>query len=110
MNGQSNFNSMCSKMETQALMDTQQHQGGLGTPDANITASYMSSDFKSNQQQQKEQHLNNNNTSQTGDFGTTAADLFSQLQIALALEPKYQPSLFLPLQSNVSIFLKTKHL
>lgn len=112
MNGQSNFNSMCSKMETQALMDTQQHQGGLGTPDANITASYMSSDFKSNQQQQqKEQHLNNNNnTSQNGDFGTTAADLFSQLQIALALEPKYQPSLFLPLQSNVSIFLKTKNL
>lgn len=107
MNGQSNFNSMCSKMETQALMDTQ-HQGGLGTPDANITASYMSSDFKSNQQHHKEQHLNNN-TSQTGDFGTTAADLFSQLQIALALEPKYQPSLFLPLQSNVSIFLKTKN-
>jgi len=99
MKGQSNFNSMCSKMDTQALMDTQEHQGGLGTPDANITASYMSSDFKSNQQQQKEQHLNKN-TSQTGDFGTTAADLFSQLQIALALEPKYQPSLFLPLQSN----------
>lgn len=99
MNGQSNFNSMSSKMETQALMDTrQQHLGRLGTPDAN-NASYMSSDFNKNQQQQ-EQHLNS--TSQTAPFGTNAQDLFSQLHEALALEPKYQPNLFLPLQSNVS--------
>lgn len=99
MNGQSNFNSVSSKMETQASMDTNQqhHQGRLGTPDAN-NASYMSSDFKN--QQKQEQHLNS--TSQATSFGTNAKDLFSQLHEALALEPKYQPNLFLPLQSNVS--------
>lgn len=87
-------------METQALMDTDQHLGGQrGTPDAN-TASYMSSDFNNNQQ---EQHLNS--TSQVASFGTNAQDLFSQLHEALALEPKYQPNLFLPLQSNVSFVI-----
>lgn len=101
MNGQSNFNSVSSKMETQALMDTDQHhQGRLGTPDAN-NASYMSSGFNNNQQQQQqEQHLNS--TSQSATLGTSTQDLFAQLHEALALEPKYQPSLFLPLQSNVS--------
>lgn len=103
MNGQSNFNSMSSKMDT-ALMDIQRHhQGRLGTPDANNTASYMSSDFNNNIQQQQEQHLNNNNnTSQAAVSGPSPQDLFAQLHEALALEPKYQPNLFLPLQSNVS--------
>lgn len=97
MNGQSNVNSMSSKMETQALMDTQQHhQGRLGTPDANTPASYMSSDFNNNQH--LEQHLNSQLPSVA--FGSNAQDLFAQLHEALALEPKYQPNLFLPLQSN----------
>lgn len=104
MNGQSNFNSMSSKMEEtdRALMDTQQHhQGRLGTPDANNTASYMSSDFNKIQQEQHQKHLNS--TSQTTANGFNAQDLFAQLHEALALEPKYQPNLFLPLQSNVSL-------
>lgn len=90
-------------METQALMDTQQHhQGRLGTPDANNTASYMSSDFNNNKhQKEQQQHLNT--TSQTSAFGPNTQDLFAQLHEALALEPKYQPNLFLPLQSNVSL-------
>lgn len=95
-------------METQALMDTQQHQGRLGTPDANTTASYMSSDFNNNNQQ-LEQHQHHLNTSQTMAIEPNTEDLFSQLHEALALEPKYQPNLFLPLQSNVSFcfsFLK----
>jgi hypothetical protein len=107
MNGQSNFNSMSSKMdEDQALMDSNQPtsmlMGRLGTPDAK-NASYMSSNFNNNNNQ-KEQHLNS--TSQqmasTSTFGNSAEDLFSKLHEALALEPKYQPNLFLPLQSNVS--------
>lgn len=86
-----------------ALMDTQQHhQGRLGTPDANNTASYMSSDFNKIQQEQHQKHLNS--TSQTTVNGFNAQDLFAQLHEALALEPKYQPNLFLPLQSNVSLF------
>jgi hypothetical protein len=105
MNGQSNFNSMSSKMETHSLMDTQQHQGRLGTPDAN-NASYMSSDYQNNNQQQQEQHLNKTNITSppAAAFAPSPQDLFSQLHEALALEPKYQPSLFLPLQSNVSFF------
>jgi hypothetical protein len=108
MNGQSNFNSVSSKMETQSLMDTQQHQGLLGTPDAN-NASYMSSDYQNNHQQhQEEQHLNKTNiTSAAAAFVPSAQDLFSQLHEALALEPKYQPNLFLPLQSNVSLFFSS---
>lgn len=80
-------------------MDTTTHQhpqqGRLGTPDAvQSKASYnMSSDFKNTQDQ---------NTSQMANFGNNAQDLFVQLSEALALEPKYQPNLFLPLQSNVS--------
>jgi hypothetical protein len=98
MNGQSCINSSSSRMETQTLMDTtnQHHQGRLGTPGMQYQASYMSSDFKNKQQ---EQH-----TSQTASFGDNAQDLFAKLSEALALEPKYQPNLFLPLQSNVSIF------
>lgn len=101
--GQSNFNSMSSNVETQALMDTQHHhQGRLGTPDANNTASYMSSDYNNNQQQQQQQeHLKS--TSQPASVGASALDLFAHLHEALALEPKYQPNLFLPLQSNVSL-------
>lgn len=97
MNGQTNFNSVSSQMETHSLMDTteQHYKGRLGTPDAN-NASYMSSDFKN---QQQEQHL----TSQAAAFETNTQDLFKQLLEVLALEAKYQPSLFLPLQSNVSI-------
>lgn len=73
---------------------TQQHpqQGRLGTPDAINQASYMSSEFKCTQEQ---------TASQAG-FGGNAQDLFVKLSEALALEPKYQPNLFLPLQSNVS--------
>lgn len=92
---------MSSKMETEALMDNQHHQGRLGTPDANNTASYMSSD--SNKQHYEQRSTQGTSQQQTADsFGTNVQDLFSQLQIALALEPKYQPNLFLPLQSNVS--------
>ena len=107
MNGQASINSCSSKMETQALMDTtpplqHHHQGRPRTPDANNEASYMSSDFNT---QQQEQHLNNNNinTSQEAVFDHNAQDLFAKLSEALALEPKYQPNLFLPLQSNVSV-------
>lgn len=77
-------------------MDTtiQHQQGRLGTPDAKYQASYMSSDFKNKQQEQT--------TSQMAAFDTNAQDLFAKLSEALALEPKYQPNLFLPLQSNVS--------
>lgn len=99
--GQSSFNSMSSNVETQALMDTQHHhQGRLGTPDANNTASYMSSDYNNNIQQQQQEHLKS--TSQPASVGASALDLFAHLHEALALEPKYQPNLFLPLQSNVS--------
>lgn len=94
--------SMSSNVEAQALMDTQHHhQGRLGTPDANNTASYMSSDYNNNnQQQQQQEHLKS--TSQPATVGASALDLFAHLHEALALEPKYQPNLFLPLQSNVS--------
>lgn len=86
-------------METQTLMDItiQHHQGRLGTPDAKYQASYMSSDFKNKQQ---EQH-----TSQMTAYGNNAQDLFAKLNEALGMEPKYQPNLFLPLQSNVSVYL-----
>lgn len=101
MNGQINFNSISSKMEEtdRALMDTQQHNQGR-TPDANNTASHMSSDFNKNQREQHQRHLNS--TSQMAANTTNAQDLFAQLHEAIALEPKYQPNLFLPLQSNVS--------
>lgn len=59
----------------------------------------MSSDYNNNQQQQQQQeHLKT--TSQPASVGASALDLFAHLHEALALEPKYQPNLFLPLQSN----------
>lgn len=93
MYGQSRINSYSS--ETPMDTTTQHHpqQGRLGTPDAINQASYMSSEFKNTQEQ---------TASQMADFGGNAQDLFVKLSEALALEPKYQPNLFLPLQSNVS--------
>jgi len=98
------FNSMSSSMtETNALMNNcqQHHQGRhmeIGTPDAN-NASSMSSNNNNF-------HDYNNATSQAAahpHYNTTSAqDLFIQFHEALALEPKYQPNLFLPQQSNVS--------
>lgn len=103
------FNSMSSGMtETNALMSNcqQHHQGRhmeIGTPDAN-NASSMSSNNNNF-------HDYNNATSQAAalppppppQYTTTSAqDLFLQFNEALALEPKYQPNLFLPQQSNVS--------
>lgn len=78
---------------------TQQHQvmgRPNGTPDAVDQASQMSSDFMNpNNQQQQPMEV----------FGeeVNVQDMFTQLSESLALEPKYQPSLFLPLQSNVSV-------
>ena len=89
----------------------QKGRTGLGTPDANITyASTMSSDSINNNKNIQEQHLSGgSSTSQesTRDYGFNVQDLFSQLHEALALEPKYQPNLFLPQQSNVNMI---KHL
>ncbi|CAG9801077.1 unnamed protein product [Chironomus riparius] len=100
------FNSMSSGMtETNALMNNcqQHHQGRhmeIGTPDAN-NASSMSSNNNNF-------HDYNNATSQAAaiqqpppQYNTTSAQhLFIQFHEALALEPKYQPNLFLPQQSN----------
>lgn len=90
--------------ETRALMNNN-HQGRHlepGTPDAN-TASSMSSDINNN----NNNNYNINATSQAAPFynnvtATSTQDLFIQFHEALALEPKYQPNLFLPQQSNVS--------
>lgn len=106
------YNSM-SKVETQTLMDNRRYQHHhheqkgtrQGTPDANNSYASMSSDsinnsninsVNNNNNQEQQQHVTSSNASQQ------AASLFSQLQEALALEPKYQPNLFLPQQSNVS--------
>jgi hypothetical protein len=91
----------CSSSETPMDTTTHQHpqKGRLGTPDAINQASYMSSEFKNTQEQ---------TASQMADFGGNAQDLFVKLSEALALEPKYQPNLFLPLQSNVSTFPLTR--
>lgn len=91
------INSMSSNMaETQALMiksqqDQGRHMEPSGTPDAN--ASSMSSNYSNN---------NNNNNMATSQSAPlySAQDLFIQFHEALALEPKYQPNLFLPQQSN----------
>lgn len=86
-------------METQSLMDTSSPQGRQpqGTPDAEYQASNMSSDFKNS-------NINNNQQQQQQAFGESVnmQDMFTQLSESLALEPKYQPNLFLPQQSNVS--------
>lgn len=98
------INSMSSNIaETQALMNNcQQHQGRHmepGTPDA--SASSMSSDYNINN---NNLHHEYNATSQAAapHYNNTASaqDLFIQFHEALALEPKYQPNLFLPQQSN----------
>jgi hypothetical protein len=116
------FNSMSSdaKATTQALMNSDQqhhHQMGwlkIGTPDA-LNASCLSSDYSitnnNNNNFNNNNNVNNNNinninnaSSQTApQLNPSAQDLFSKLNEALALEPKYQPNLFLPQQSNVSI-------
>lgn len=78
-------------------MDMTNHQPGRpdGTPDAVDQASQMSSDFTNPNNQQQPMEV----------FGeeVNVQDMFTQLSESLALEPKYQPSLFLPLQSNVSV-------
>jgi hypothetical protein len=107
------YNSM-SKVETQTLMDNRRYQHHheqkgtrQGTPDANNSYASMSSDSINNSNinsvnNNQEQHVTSSNASQ-------AASLFSQLQEALALEPKYQPNLFLPQQSNVSDLISLFH-
>lgn len=104
-------NSMSNKqVETQALMDNrqyhQEHKGRLRTPDANTYASILSSN-SINLINNQEQHVttSTSNTSQMVS-NVSVQDIFSQLHEALALEPKYQPQLFLPPQSNVSEFFK----
>lgn len=96
------YNSM-SKVDTQTLMDNRYHleQKGTrqqGTPDANNSYASMSSDSINN----NNNNINsvNNNQQEQHVTSSNAASLFSQLQEALALEPKYQPNLFLPQQSN----------
>lgn len=96
---------------TQALMNNcqQDHQGRHmepGTPSSICNnASSMSSDYN---------NFNNNNnvTSQAApvysNLQASAHDLFIQFHEAIALEPKYQPSLFLPQQSNVSTTASVK--
>lgn len=86
-----------------------EHQGRLGTPDANANiidagASYLKSsdNFNTNklQQQQKQQQFLMSACPTL--YGASTEDLFSKLHETLALEPKYQPNLFLSPQSNVS--------
>lgn len=105
------YNSMSNKsVATQALMDTsgyqhhQEQKGRQGTPDANTYASNMSSDSINNNNisNNQDQHQQQVNTSKMANNNLSAQDLFSHLHEALALEPKYQPNLFLPQQSNVS--------
>lgn len=111
-NYRNDYNSMSNKtVETAALMEThyqhlnQQGSTGLGTPDANTYASSMSSDSINNINQEQHFASSSSNTPQAaaGDCGLNVQDLFSHLHEALALEPKYQPNLFLPQQSNVSL-------
>jgi hypothetical protein len=98
------FNSMSSSMtETNTMMNNcEQHLQGrtTGTPIAKNALSMSSNNNNF--------HDYNNATSQAAAvhhpvYNTTSAqDLFIQFHEALALEPKYQPNLFLPQQSNVS--------
>lgn len=83
-----------------------EHQGRLGTPDANANiidagASYLKSsdNFNTKQQQKQQQFLMSACPTL---YGASTEDLFSKLHETLALEPKYQPNLFLSPQSNVS--------
>lgn len=85
-----------------------EHQGRLGTPDANANiidagASYLKSsdNFNTTQQQQQKQQQFLMSACPTL-YGASTEDLFSKLHETLALEPKYQPNLFLSPQSNVS--------
>lgn len=99
-------NSMSSNIaETQALMNNcQQHQGRHmepGTPDAK-NASSMSSDYNINNNNNLHHEYNATSQAAAPHYNHTASaqDLFIQFHEALALEPKYQPNLFLPQQSN----------
>lgn len=106
-------NSMSNKtVETTALMEKRRYQhhhqgstGLVGTPDANTYASSMSSDSINNNNQEQQHFASSSSiTPQAAakDCGLDVQVLFSHLHEALALEPKYQPNLFLPQQSNVS--------
>lgn len=111
-------NSMSSNIgETQALMNNcqQDHQGRHmepRTPDVNCNASSMSSDYNNINNNNNLHEYNNKATSQAAPLYTntqaSAQHLFIQFHEALALEPKYQPSLFLPQQSNVSLSVNVK--
>jgi hypothetical protein len=112
-----NFNSMSNKtVETEhALMEKryryqhQYQQGSTGlerTPDANTYASMSSNSVKINNNQEQQQYASSSSITpqaSASDCGLNVEGLFSQLHEALALEPKYQPNLFLPQQSNVSL-------
>lgn len=79
-----------------------EHQvgGRLGTPDA-----LHFDDDKALMMMQQDDYMMSQavaNSSRTKHSETLPHELFAKLQEALALEPKYQPSLFLPTQSNVS--------
>ena len=85
----------------------QQGSTGLGTPDANTYASSMSSNsINNNNNQEQQQFASSSSITSASTCGLNVQDLFSQLHEALALEPKYQPNLFLPQQSNVSVLYK----
>ena len=76
--------------------------GRLGTPDA-----LHFDDDKALMMMQQDDYMMPQavaNSSSTKHSDTLPHELFAKLQEALALEPKYQPSLFLPTQSNVSSF------
>ena len=79
-----------------------EHQaGGLGTPESYYNddkALMMMQDDYMMPQAVASSSMSNQHSD------TLPHELFAKLQEALALEPKYQPSLFLPTQSNVSFF------
>lgn len=99
-------------LTTTTMMDQGQiqHGGRFGTPDVN-------QHLQQQQHQQMQQHQqqmmssqqcfdSNGNSYQMQDTAQCVPaqqDLFAKLHESLSLEPKYQPNLFLPQQSNVSL-------
>lgn len=96
MNNNSNSGVMLSQLTatTQMEQGLLQHGGRFGTPDVDHNMMMSSASSESN----------NKYLIQDAAAAIIPAqqDLFSKLHEALALEPKYQPNLFLPQQSNVS--------
>lgn len=66
--------------------------GRLNTPDVPM-----------DQQQSSSSSLNNNNQQHMEEPTLSTEELFEKLHEALSLEPKFQPSLYLPQDSQVSI-------